>query len=200
MKQQSPEIAAVLKDADVALRFMREPIVQIAMVIPKLAGGLQDALDVEPFVVGQGQRAFLVIEVMPAMPSDYGHESFVDYNAGEKKGEREGGPWTFVQKLVPGTVVRVDEDLVSDLVEAQADRVRALRDDEAGTPQLPSISDPPTPEELAAAREATSPGEDLSTRFDDVDPPPFDGGDEADFLADAAADGAPVETDEGETE
>ncbi len=173
----SEELKAVLKEAG-ATRFLHGPVVNIAIEMPAMSGGLRDAVDVEPFLIDDGELAFLLVEV--SADGKYTHRPYIDKNAGEKKDERHGPPWTLVQTLKPGTVARIDEDLVVSAIDGMADRVRALRDDEAGTPQLPSISDPPTEDELAAAREAQ----------DDS----FDGGDEAEFLADAAA------TDEEETE
>ena len=172
MAKISEELKAVLKDAG-ATRFLHGPVVNIAVEMPAMAGGLRDAVDVEPFLIDEGERAFLLVEV--SADGKYTHRPFIDKNAGEKKDDRTGPPWTLVQTLKPGTVARIDEDLVVDAIDAMADRVRVFRDEEAGTPQLPSISDPPTEEELAAARDAAD------------DPESYDGGAESEFLADAAA-------------
>lgn len=116
-----------------------EPVVNLAITIPSLAGGLRDALDVEPFLISEGERGYLIVEVLPT--GEHGYTPFVDKNANETKAERHSGPWTFEQKLKAGTIVKVDEDLVIEAVTAMTDKVRALRDAEAGQAQIPGVAD-----------------------------------------------------------
>ncbi len=159
-----------------------EPVVNVAIKIPSLAGGLRDALDVEPFVVREGERVFLIIEALPT--GEDGYTPFVDKNAGEKRGERVSGPYTYWQKLDAGTIVRADEDLVASLIESMADRVRALRDEERGRAQIPGLGDGEPVEEhdvIAEAEEEIAAA--LAARAAEDEPED----DEAEFLADATA-------------
>lgn len=120
--------------------FENDEVKAVALEIPSIGGGLNDAIKVEPFLMHGGDKAYLVVEVDC---DKIRHDPYVDRNAGEKRADRvgQGGPWTRVQILVPGTVAFVDEDLVRDLIVQQADRVRAMKDEEDGQPQIPGVGD-----------------------------------------------------------
>lgn len=127
------DLAAVLGDQ---AKFEGEEVVAVALEIPTIAGGLQDAVQVEPFLMHGGDDAYVLMKVRC---DKIRHDPFVDRNAGEKASERrgEGGPWRRVQILIPGTVAFVDETFAAGAIENMAAKVREFKAEQSGIHELP---------------------------------------------------------------
>lgn len=93
--------------------------------IPNAAGGLREAMKIDPQVIRQGERRFVVLEVVCQKVR---HEPI--------DAEQPGGDQSRVHVLSAQAATFVDEDLVRDHLDAQKARIALAADDDSGQQRI----------------------------------------------------------------
>lgn len=123
-------------------RFERRQVVRSAVQVTNAGDGLSEAMRLEPEALAYDEEVYFVIR---------GRVSKVTHMANNRKDE--DGQMVRVHTVRAEEIARVPGSAVKDLLAQEADRVRRLREDEAGVQRL--IDDPlgalPTDEDIAAA-------------------------------------------------
>lgn len=109
-------------------KFERRPVIRAAVSITNAGDGLSEAMRLAPESLNYDEEVFFVIR---------GRVSKVTHAA---NGKDDDGNLVRVHTVRAQEIARVDGAAVKDLLAAEADRVRRLKEDEAGVQRL--IEDP----------------------------------------------------------
>jgi hypothetical protein len=106
--------------------FEGKPVVRAGIEIPGVAGGLREALRIEPRESRQGETAWLALEVVTQKVR------FDPVERDEPDGDQER-----VHVFVVQGATFVDKDLVGSAIDTMRDRVLKAKEEAAGVTRLP---------------------------------------------------------------
>lgn len=116
--------------------------------IPGAAGGLQDALDVEPVELHHGEERFLLMKVETVKVR---HDPIKDSDSLAR---------VHVLKPVAGMSTFVDATIAEKMLNEEVDRIRVAREEAAGVTRLPMGPDPTDLDGVPFGQTAESDDED----------------------------------------
>jgi hypothetical protein len=105
--------------------FEDQEVVRSTIAVTNAGDGLSDAMKVNPVELHLGEKVYVVLEATVTK---------VRFDPADR--EEPDGEVIRVHVLKAGTAALVDRKVVGKLLDAQAEKVRRMRDEEAGVLQL----------------------------------------------------------------
>lgn len=120
------DLAGALADTTALEPFEGKDVRRASIEIPNAAGGLRDAMKIEPRTFRQGERVFLVMECVVQK---------VRFDPIDK--DAPGGDQERVHVFMADVTTFVDEGLVKDVLTAQREAIEKAKDEAAGRQKIP---------------------------------------------------------------